>query len=71
MWGGIFFKVAGISVACEVWGEYGFGTLFSNKKPNETFRQAYFPEENGDIREKLYYQIVEYFDWGSFKRLRI
>ena len=52
-------------------GSMGFGTLFSNKKPNETFRQAYFPEENGDIREKLYYQIVEYFDWGLFKRLRI
>lgn len=27
MWGGIFFKVAGISVACEVWGEYGFWNL--------------------------------------------
>lgn len=48
----------------------GFGTLFSNKKPNETFRQAYFPEENGDIREKLYYQIVEYFDWGSFQTVK-
>lgn len=51
-------------------GSMGFGTLFSNKKPNETFRQAYFPEENGDIREKLYYQIVEYFDWGSFQMVK-
>ena len=51
-------------------GSMGFGTLFSNKKPNETFRQAYFPEENGDIREKLYYQIVEYFDWGSFQTVK-
>ena len=48
----------------------GFGTLGSNTKPNETFRQAYFPEENGDIREKLYYQIVEYFDWGSFQTVK-
>ena len=51
-------------------GSMGFGTLFSNKKPNETCRQAYFPEENGDIREKLYYQIVEYFDWGSFQTVK-
>lgn len=48
-------------------GSGGFSTLFDDKKVDETFYKAYFPEGNGDIRKDLYYQVVSYFDWGTFQ----
>lgn len=49
------------------YGGGGFSTLFDDKKPDEMFYKTYFPGDNGDIRKDMYYQVVSYFDWGTFR----
>lgn len=53
---------------------YSFSYFFDDKEPDQTFYLTYFPEEEGDIRRDLYYQVVPIYDyeiWDYVYKMKI